>query len=330
MIITVTPDPALTHTWTVPDLTLGRHNSGAQGNTRAGGNGVDVSRILCAYGYESVAVTTAGGPTGSVFSADLATSGIPNRIVPVNHPTRSCLELVTMDGAALTAVDQSRSQLTASEADSLVETVLRIPGPEIVALCGPLPAGFHPSHVADLVSRIKAEGSVALVNVSGASLIAAARVRADVLTANETEISTATGIDNPLAAAQLLVDAGARAVLVTTASNDVIVATATQSVSGPLTLPNRGADSPGTGATFIAAACGQLLHDSDPDLEIFRVARQAVLAPDPEPVPMANLPHSNQRVAATMPATLPSTLRQSRAVVRRSPATEQMIVHHAS
>lgn len=284
MIVTLTPDPALDHLWQVPHLASGHHHGVARGTTRAGGRGIDVSRVLHSQGHETVAVATAGGDTGADFAAELASSGVANRIIPVSSPTRRSLGIFSDDGLDATLFDECAITLSDDEVQSLTEATLRIPDATIVAICGALPLGFDPSHLADLVIALRLQGSVVLVDTSGAGLITAARAGADLLTPNRAELAEATGVDDPLAGAQFLVEAGAGAVAVTAGTGAVFVATQDEVVTAELPRPIRCCSAPGAGAAAVAAITAQverfLIEDAEPRGPQWSIAAELVTLSD--------------------------------------------------
>ena len=70
MIVTVTPNIALDITYTIDEFEL--HSSMRVNDVadRAGGKGINVSRVLAALGYDSLILGLRGGNVGSAIEAD--------------------------------------------------------------------------------------------------------------------------------------------------------------------------------------------------------------------------------------------------------------------
>ena len=79
MILTVTPNIALDITYTIDKFEL--HSSMRVNDVadRAGGKGINVSRVLASLGYESLILGLQGGNVGAAIEADLIASQLPLR-----------------------------------------------------------------------------------------------------------------------------------------------------------------------------------------------------------------------------------------------------------
>ena len=82
-VLTVTANPALDETYSVPALVPGTTHRVAPPAVRAGGKGMNVSRVAHQLGAPTLAVATCGGASGARYRADLENSGVPHRLVPV-------------------------------------------------------------------------------------------------------------------------------------------------------------------------------------------------------------------------------------------------------
>ena len=72
MIVTVTPNPGIDRTATLPgQLVRGAVHRATAVSSEPGGKGVNVTRFLTAHGTESIAVLPAGGPMGHALISAL-------------------------------------------------------------------------------------------------------------------------------------------------------------------------------------------------------------------------------------------------------------------
>ncbi|MDJ0357759.1 hexose kinase [Paenarthrobacter sp. PH39-S1] len=222
-VVTVTPNPALDITYTVAGLRPGGSHRVPAPLTRAGGKGVNVSRVAHQLGCPTLVISTAGGGTGAEFAADLRNSGIPNRLIPVTAQTRRTIALVDT-GADLTSIfNEEGPALSASEWQRLVAAVV-----ESLATAGVLvgsgslpenaPADFYPA----LVELAHRAGVPAIIDTSGAGILAAAKAGADLLKPNNDELTEAMGERDLVTAALRLLEMGARRVLVSAGAEGML------------------------------------------------------------------------------------------------------------
>ncbi|QMU96850.1 1-phosphofructokinase family hexose kinase [Microbacterium esteraromaticum] len=152
MIVTVTPNPALDLTWHVASLVVGGTHRVDAGQVRAGGKGLNVARVAHAQGADVRAVTTSGGATGEELAAELASSGVPNVLVPVAAATRRSVALVDEALGDTTIMNERGVAPSATEWDALREAVAEALG---AAAGGDLSMG------ASAVGRTPASGPTA-------------------------------------------------------------------------------------------------------------------------------------------------------------------------
>lgn len=215
MILTVTPNPAIDLTWRVARLQPGATHRVPTGASRAGGKGLNVARALHTTGHDVVALTTAGGPTGEEFRADLEAAGIPHRLIATAAATRRSIAIVDETGGETTILNELGAPLAPAESTALADAALELGrSARAVAISGSLPPGFGPEELGALVARLVEGGVPVVVDTSGPGLLAAARAGADALKPNREELAGATGLADPVEGARSLIELGARLVLV--------------------------------------------------------------------------------------------------------------------
>jgi 1-phosphofructokinase family hexose kinase len=224
VILTVTPNPALDLTWRVDGLTPGATHRVPAAASRAGGKGVNVARVLHGTGHEVLALATTGGATGAEFAAELAASGVPHRLLPVDAATRRSAAIVDELRGATAILNELGGRLAAAEAATLVETASTLGrGASAVAICGSLPPGFDAARLDALVGSLVGAGVPVVADTSGAGLLAAARAGAHVLKPNREELVHATGRAAPLDGARTLLALGAHLVVVSLGTDGLLV-----------------------------------------------------------------------------------------------------------
>ena len=213
-MLTVTANPAVDVTYTVQGIRPGGSHRVAAPSYRAGGKGINVSRVAHQLDFPTLAVATCGGVAGSQFREELAASGVPHRLVPVAAQTRHSIALMdTVEGQA-TIFNEAGQPLTAAEWRELAAAVVEgLDDAGVLVGSGSLPPGAPADFYPALVALARNAGVPAIVDTSGPGLLAAARAGADLLKPNTEELLEATGESDPVAAARRLLDLGAGMVL---------------------------------------------------------------------------------------------------------------------
>lgn len=231
MILTVTPNIALDITYTIDKFEL--HSSMRVDDVadRAGGKGINVSRVLASLGYDSLILGFAGGNVGSAIEADLIASALPYELVPIEGQTRRSIGIVDRSTGDATVLNEAGPHVSADEWDRLVEAVKhQLPNASTLVVSGSLPPGVGQAGVAELAQLAVAASVPVIVDTSGPSLLDAVAVGPDVVKPNAHEITAATGIADPLEGAAALLERGAKAVVVSLGADGMCVVTADQTL----------------------------------------------------------------------------------------------------
>ena len=232
MIVTVTPNPSIDRTATLPgELVRGAVHRATLVTSEPGGKGVNVARALTLAGVETVAVLPAAGH--DPILAGLHAQGVEFHTVPVAHPVRTNLAITETDGTT-TKVNEPGAALDAAEAEALAWAVIqRARADHWVVLSGSLPPGLPDAWYSEMTAALRAHGCKVAVDTSDAPLAALAaglqRAAPDLMKPNSEELAGLTGVsaeslETPLmsgdagpvvAAARRLVEQGVGAVLTT-------------------------------------------------------------------------------------------------------------------
>jgi 1-phosphofructokinase family hexose kinase len=261
VIVTVTPNPALDLTWPVDRLTPGETHRVPAGAARAGGKGLNVARVLHQQGHPVMAVTTSGGLTGTELARDLAASALPHRLVPVAAATRRSAAIVDAATGEATILNEYGVNHSAAEWNELSDAVsASLPRASVLVGSGSLPEGADTEFFARLVTDARRLGLPTVIDTSGPGLLAAARAGAHILKPNGEELAAATGDNDPVRAARVLIAAGAGLVLVSLgAAGMLAVSAAEPSQHRRARLPRALCGNPtGAGDAAVAAAAFSL------------------------------------------------------------------------
>ncbi|MEN0022139.1 MAG: 1-phosphofructokinase family hexose kinase [Microbacterium sp.] len=283
MILTVTPNPALDLTWRVDRLTVGATHRADAGAARAGGKGLNVARVAHAQGASTLALTTAGGRSGIAFSAELAASGVPHRVVPVAAPTRQSVAIVDEQLGDTTIINERGVNPADTEWAALFgEVVDALPSARVLVVSGSLPPGAPESFVPLLIGTARDAGVPTIVDTSGPALLHAADAGASVLKPNAAELVEATGIADPVDGARSLIARGVELVLLSLGADGMLAVTASEVLHARLDAPLAG-NPTGAGDAGVAA-CAVLFAEGvrDPETVLRRAtawSAAAVLMP---------------------------------------------------
>ena len=171
MIVTVTPNPGLDRTLTVPRITFNEIMRAKASRLDWGGKGLNVSRALQALGVESVATGFLGGATGQMLERGLHDLGIATDFVPIAGETRTNTVVAEVETERHVKVNEAGPTVRAEEVAAFLDrTRERIRPGDIWVLCGSLPPGVAPDFYARVIALVQAGGAMALLDSSGEPL----------------------------------------------------------------------------------------------------------------------------------------------------------------
>lgn len=171
MIVTVTPNPSIDRTVTLPSpLTRGAVHRVTSVTTQAGGKGVNVAKVLTMAGVDSVAVLPAA--TNDPLINALQAAAVPYRIVTTTDPARTNLTVTEQDGTT-TKINEPGAALDEAMLTAFTDAVLDAAnGADWVVMSGSLPPGVPASWYGDVVALLAAHPCRIAVDTSDAPLAA--------------------------------------------------------------------------------------------------------------------------------------------------------------
>lgn len=219
-ILCVTANPAVDRVGVVPVLQPGTIHRPQALRVSAGGKGVNVARVVVQLGEEAVASVLLAGYSGRWMAQAMRQDGIVCLASWTNGETRSCLSILDETTGGLTefyesGIDVSRSAWERFE----TQTVEAIRAAGAVTLSGSLPNGAPEAAYAEFVAAAHEVPVPCLVDTTGPPLDRALVNRPHLVKLNGAEASSWAGWsvsspDTAFSAAEKLVEAGARAALV--------------------------------------------------------------------------------------------------------------------
>jgi len=232
MIVTVTPNPSIDRTVTLPvKLVRGSVHRVSSVSSEPGGKGVNVARALTLAGLDVVTVLPAG--EHDPILAALRAINVEFHAVPVVAAVRTNLTITESDGTT-TKINEPGAVIEPADIDALTQAVIeRAQSAHWVVLSGSLPPGMSDDWYSTMVAALRPYGCKVAVDTSDAPLVALAanleRAAPDLIKPNSEELAGLSGVTAQslesavrrgdtgpvVSAARRLIDRGVGAVLAT-------------------------------------------------------------------------------------------------------------------
>ena len=270
-VVTVTLNPAIDQTLSIPDFAAGQVNRVAESRSHAGGKGVNVACFLADLGVEVIATGFLGSENAGLFEAAFAQKNILDRFVRLPGCTRVGIKIV--DGWTHETTDINFPGLTPEkkDIDQLFDGIadLAAPGRWFV-LSGSVPAGAPHGIYAGMIQLIHEKGGRVVLDTSGRPLRAALANTPEVVKPNVDELSELmmrtlnTSENKPdavRAAAESLLVRGVQRVVVSMGGDGAVFADSGQAL---LARPPRVMvrSTVGAGDAMVAGIVYATIHDS--------------------------------------------------------------------
>lgn len=264
MIVTVTPNIALDITYALDHFELYSSMRVHDVAERAGGKGINVSRVLHALGHETTVVGLIGGVVGAAIEADLNASGIDHRLGQIEGQTRRSIGIVDKSVGDATVINEAGPEISREEWEHLRELVSsQLPGASVLVISGSLPPGAAMDGAGQLALLAREAGVRTIVDTSGAALIEAVDVgKPSLVKPNIHELADALGTTDPVDGAHRLMDRGAQAVAVSMGADGMAIITAERKLRAKPPEFIKG-NPTGAGDASVAALAAGLAQDQD-------------------------------------------------------------------
>jgi 1-phosphofructokinase family hexose kinase len=194
MIVTVTQNPGLDRTLTVPRILFNEVTRASSLRLDWGGKGFNVSRALKALGVESVAMGFVGGATGRTLAQGLTSLGIATDFIHIASETRTNVVIAEADGERHIKVNEAGPTVHAEELTAFLDLAReRVRQGDIWVLSGSLPAGVPRGFYAQIITLVQAAGAKAFLDTSGEPLRLGCAARPYLVKPNALEAEEITG-----------------------------------------------------------------------------------------------------------------------------------------
>lgn len=219
-VVTVTLNPAIDQTLSIPGFAAGRVHRVAASRSHAGGKGVNVACFLADLGVEVIATGFLGWENAGLFVETFARKGITDHFVRVAGSTRVGIKIVDDRTEQTTDINFPGLTPAREEISELFEGIELLARPGLwFVLSGSVPAGVPDGIYANLIDSIHEKGGHVLLDTSGRPLQEALASIPEEMKPNVDELGELTGrtLETPAAvrcAAESLLARGVRRVAV--------------------------------------------------------------------------------------------------------------------
>jgi 1-phosphofructokinase len=266
MIVTVTLNPAIDRSLTVPRFEVGKTNRGEVKRTDAGGKGINVAKAVKQFGAEVYALGFVAGSNGHFILEALAASGILADFTNVPGETRVNLKIHDPVYGTETELNEPGFQVLPEHLEAMKQKIREYsPRSDVMVFSGSLPPGAPPETFAELMTIARALGAKCMLDTAGPALRLGLEAKPLLLKPNRAEVEgllqVQLGTRRELAeAARKLLEMGAEEVVISLGADGAIAATKQEllSVRPPAVTPR---SSVGAGDAMVAAlAYGEVKH----------------------------------------------------------------------
>jgi tagatose 6-phosphate kinase len=190
VILTVTLNPALDLTYTVEGELAPDHTHRVQTvQSRPGGKGVNVARVLAALGEQVSAV----GPGDDSFGAQVAAYGVPGEFP--RHLAQVRRSIAVVSSHSTTVFNEPGTRVTPGTVEALTDLVdRRLDGARVLVVSGSLAPGLPDDLPVALAAGAVRRGIPAILDLDDAPLAAAALAGGAILMPNEHELARLLGL----------------------------------------------------------------------------------------------------------------------------------------
>lgn len=172
MFLTVTPNAAIDKTAVVQGFSVNQRHVVKHIHAQPGGKGINVARVLKAFGTPVYAAGFVGGETGKLIKLGLEREGIRGDFATVMGESRTCLAILDPKRATVTELDEAGPAVTAQEVTKLTAIIQRyVTRQTPTVFAGSLPPGVPPDAYRKWIDIVQRAGGKAYLDAKGPALI---------------------------------------------------------------------------------------------------------------------------------------------------------------
>ncbi|MDB5202962.1 MAG: hexose kinase, 1-phosphofructokinase family [Ferruginibacter sp.] len=172
-IITITPNPCIDISASVPELIRDRKLQCTRLVKEPGGGGINVSRVLQRLGSATKAIYFSGGYTGDYFNSMLTAEGVTSVTVKIAHDTRENVVIAEESSGAQYRFGMPGPHIQEAEYNEMLKVVASERPADYLVASGSLSAGLPVKFFAQLAAIAKRNHTKFILDSSGEALLEA-------------------------------------------------------------------------------------------------------------------------------------------------------------
>ncbi|WP_018885975.1 1-phosphofructokinase [Paenibacillus massiliensis] len=265
-VLTVTLNPALDKTVTLPGFQVGGLNRIEEMRVDAGGKGINVAKVLKSFNEPVVATGFAGGYAGTQLLDRLQVMRIEQAFVKVEGETRTNLKIVDSESKVTTEVNERGNGITAEEASTFHTQLERLLGEVgVLVLGGSLQPGMPEDTYRQIGELAKSKGVKTILDADGEAFRQGLQAIPFAVKPNIHELEQLVGKpldsdDAVIQACQSLLEQGIEWVVVSMGGDGSILVSADEVIRAR-PFPIVPQSTVGAGDSMVAAISACLLHN---------------------------------------------------------------------
>lgn len=229
MIATVTLNPAVDKTLNISRLVPGTVNRATSVSNVAGGKGINVAKVLHAFGYDVKALGFLAGYSGKMIRDSVREMGIKEDFQRIKGQTRTSINVISEDGYVTEFLEPGppiKKHALKKFKDSFEHEAKNC---DIIVISGSAPMGIKPEFYAQMVNMAKEHGCKVLLDTSGENLKKGAEALPFMIKPNMRELETLMGkriqgMQEVAEAAEALVGRGIPNVMISLGAKGIVYA----------------------------------------------------------------------------------------------------------
>jgi 1-phosphofructokinase family hexose kinase len=221
MILTVTLNPALDRTMTVPNFQAGLRHRAMETVILPGGKGINVARAAKALGRPVIATGFIGGRKGDQIVADLNDEGILCDFVRVEGESRISTAVVDPTTGVVTEINEQGPELSSEDLVPLHQKLEYLgKAADVVVFGGSVPPGLEDDCYAELIEHARSMGLVTIFYTYADPLRHGLKAKPDYVFPKMVEAENTMGyefggVEDQVRAARTMREMGAGSVIIT-------------------------------------------------------------------------------------------------------------------
>lgn len=194
MIITVTLNPALDKTLTLPGFAVNTVNRVQHIRLDPGGKGINVSKAVKALGGKTLCLGVLGGAPGGYIKSALDALELPNDMVITGEQTRTNIKIIDPVLQTNTDINEPGSPITSKTLSAVWTRLIQMVKPgDTVVFAGKNPPGMADDLLARWIRQLKALDVRICVDTVGEPMRLALEEGPDIIKPNKSELSELLG-----------------------------------------------------------------------------------------------------------------------------------------